>query len=55
MSARPCPYFGCPIRKSESLLGSFGLVDWYRCRYCGGQFSRDRKPRARRVRKEATP
>jgi hypothetical protein len=30
------------------LLGQLGLLAWFRCRDCGMQFSKTRKPRCRK-------
>ncbi len=44
MSHRHAP--ACPLCSGEgSLLGTLGLRTWFRCRQCGMDFSRTRRPR----------
>jgi hypothetical protein len=35
-----CPWCSTPQSKSESFLGHLGRLIHFRCRYCGGQFSK---------------
>lgn len=40
-----CPYCGSEQHKNECFLGALGFLRWFRCRYCGGQWSRKSRPR----------
>jgi hypothetical protein len=35
-----CPWCGSTVTKRDSGLGALGALFWFRCRYCGGQFSK---------------
>lgn len=35
-----CPWCNSETNKRESFLGRLGLLEWFRCRYCGGQWNR---------------
>ena len=35
-----CPACQSTITRENSLLGQLGRLLWYRCRYCGMEFSR---------------
>ena len=35
-----CPLCGSETSKAESLLGALGRLMWFRCRHCGGQWSK---------------
>ena len=37
-----CPWCSTLQVKAEALLGNLGRITHYRCRYCGGQFSKAR-------------
>lgn len=41
---KTCPWCGHP--EGGQILGVLGLLTWFRCRYCGGQFSKTVKRRA---------
>ena len=43
-----CPLCGSETNKAESLLGRLGSLLWFRCRYCGGQWSRSVKEKTLR-------
>ena len=47
--AMTCPWCGAHVTRQNSLLGALGALLWFRCRYCGGQFSK-RKPKQRKTR-----
>jgi transposase-like protein len=36
-----CPWCQTTNNRSEALLGQLGHLSHYRCRYCGGDFSRE--------------
>jgi hypothetical protein len=36
-----CPWWLCINLRLEALLGQLGRLAHYRCRYCGGDFSRE--------------
>lgn len=40
-----CPYCDSTQHKGECFLGGLGLLNWFRCRYCGGQWSRTARRR----------
>ena len=48
-AAMTCPWCGAHVTRQNSLLGALGALLWFRCRYCGGQFSK-RKPKQRKTR-----
>ena len=41
-----CPYCGSEQHKSACFMGALGFLNWFRCRYCGGQWNR--KSRAKK-------
>lgn len=41
MSAPRCPW--CGSEEAGMLLGDMGILQWFRCRFCGGDFNRKRK------------
>jgi hypothetical protein len=45
-----CPWCGSHTNQAESLLGRLGCLLWFRCRWCGGQWSRPAKEK--RLRKD---
>lgn len=47
-----CPCCGSETNRAESLLGTLGIMEWWRCRWCGGQWSRDLRKRAARKKKD---
>lgn len=46
-----CPWCNSVMERAAALLGALGVRRHYRCRYCGGMWSRVSRPR--RKKKEA--
>ena len=40
-----CPWCHSKVGQ-ESVLGVLGFLKWFRCRYCGGEFSRQTRRRS---------
>jgi len=38
-----CPWCCSLLQRAEALLGQLGRLTHYRCRYCGGDFSKGGK------------
>jgi tRNA(Ile2) C34 agmatinyltransferase TiaS len=45
MSKITCPACDSVQPKSAALLGSLGRMTYYRCRHCGMDFSKTKRPR----------
>lgn len=43
-----CPACNSTQDKSECFMGVLGLLNWFRCRYCGMQWSKKKRVRKKK-------